>query len=247
MREYFCAYHSMLAGTRKLSDAECGRLFRALLHYSAGSDVGQINLQGREEVLFDVYSQQIDRDVANYEATISRNRENGSKGGRPKKNPENPVVFSETQKTQDKDKEKDKEKDKDEDKDNTSGIYAPDAADDDRPDFNTVEVYAANNLMTMTAGNMQEMASFKVDLPDELLRHGIDEACAAGKRTWNYVRSILNRYCEAGYKTLGEVKAAEEKRKQNKVQPSITRQNMNYTQREYADDFGFYNPAEDYS
>lgn len=121
------------------------------------------------------------------------------------------------------------------------------ATDDGRPDFGTVEVYAANNLMTMTAGNMQEMASFKADLPDELLRHGIDEACAAGKRTWNYVRSILNRYCEAGYKTLGEVKAAEEKRKQNKVQPSITRQNMNYQQREYSNDFGYYDPSDDYA
>ena len=123
MREYFCAYHSMLGGTRKLSDAECGRLFRALLRYSAGEDVGLINLQGREEVLFDVYSQQIDRDVKAYEASIVRSRENGSKGGRPKKNPENPVgfsenpenpgVFLETQKTQDKDKDKGKDEDKD--------------------------------------------------------------------------------------------------------------------------------------
>ena len=113
MREYFCAYHSMLAGTRKLSDAECGRLFRALLRYSAGEDVGLINLQGREEVLYDVYSQQIDRDVKAYEASVMRSRENGSKGGRPKKNPENPVGFSETQKTQDKDKDKDKDKGKD--------------------------------------------------------------------------------------------------------------------------------------
>ena len=111
MREYFCAYHSMLAGTRKLSDAECGRLFRALLRYSAGEDVELINLQGREEVLFDVYSQQIDRDIQAYEASVMRNRENGSKGGRPRKNPENPVGFSETQKTQDKDKDKDKDKD----------------------------------------------------------------------------------------------------------------------------------------
>lgn len=114
MREYFCAYHSMLAGTRKLSDAECGRLFRALLTYSAGADVGLINLQGREEVLFDVYSQQIDRDIEAYEATIAKNRENGSKGGRPRKNPENPEnppVFSKTQKSQDKDKDKDKDKD----------------------------------------------------------------------------------------------------------------------------------------
>ena len=246
MREYFCAYHSMLNGTRKLSDAECGRLFRALLRYSAGEDVGLINLQGREEVLFDVYSQQIDRDIQAYEASVMRNRENGSKGGRPRKNPENPVGFSETQKTQDKDKDKDKGKDKD--KDNTaSGIYA--AAADDRPDFNTIEAYAANNLASMNGGNMAEFAMYKDDLPDELIRHAIDEACAQGKRTWGYVRSILNRYRDSGFKTLGDVqKAAEERRKGIKTaanNPAGTR--MNYQQREYSNDFGFYDPSEDYA
>lgn len=121
------------------------------------------------------------------------------------------------------------------------------AADDDRPDFNTVEVYATNNLTVMTAGNMAEFADFKEQLPEELIRHAIDEAGAQGKRTWSYVRSILNRYCDSGYKTIGDVKAAEEKRSKNRPQSTAARQNMNYQQREYADDFGFYNPAEDYA
>ena len=40
-----------------------------------------------------------------------------------------------------------------------------------------------------------------------VIRHAIDEACAAGKRTWAYVRSILNRYVSDGVKTIGEGKA----------------------------------------
>ena len=100
-REYFCAYHSMLGGTRKLSDAECGRLFRALLQYSAGADVGLINLQGREEVLFDVYSQQIDRDAAAYEEKCAKNRANASERKRTEANASDG--------SQDKDKGKDKE------------------------------------------------------------------------------------------------------------------------------------------
>lgn len=123
------------------------------------------------------------------------------------------------------------------------------AADDDRPDFNTIEAYAANNLASMNGGNMAEFAVYKDDLPDELIRHAIDEACAQGKRTWGYVRSILNRYRDSGFKTIGDVqKAAEERRKGIKTaanNPAGTR--MNYQQREYADDFGFYNPAEDYA
>ena len=75
MREYFCAYHSMLDATRKLSEAECGRLFRSLLAYSQGR-TELINLQGREEIVFDIYSQQIDREIERYEQMCQRNREN---------------------------------------------------------------------------------------------------------------------------------------------------------------------------
>lgn len=76
MREYFCAYHDMLGAMRKLSDAECGRLFRALLSYSAGDMPN--NLQGREELLFDVFSQQIDRDANRYHEKCEKNKANGS-------------------------------------------------------------------------------------------------------------------------------------------------------------------------
>ncbi len=74
---YFCAYTSMLGAMRKLSDAECGRLFRALLTYSDGKEPD--NLQGREELLFDVFSQQIDRDQEKYQQKCRKNSENAGK------------------------------------------------------------------------------------------------------------------------------------------------------------------------
>lgn len=74
-REYFHCYHSMLRGTRNLSEAECGRLFRALLAYSAGDEL--INLQGREAAVFDVYAEQIDREKAAYEDKCEKLRKNG--------------------------------------------------------------------------------------------------------------------------------------------------------------------------
>lgn len=74
-REYFCAYHSYLKSMRNLSDAECGRLFRALLQYSAGDK--SINLQGRESVAFDFIAEQIDRDEEAYKAKCAKLAENG--------------------------------------------------------------------------------------------------------------------------------------------------------------------------
>ncbi len=95
-----------------LSDAEAGRLLKSLLHYANGEED---ELPGQEKLVYAMLRKQIDRDAAEYERYSEKQRANGCKGGRPKKpretqqNPKNPLVFSETQKSQEKDKEKDKE------------------------------------------------------------------------------------------------------------------------------------------
>ena len=89
-----------------------------------------------------------------------------------------------------------------------------------RPDFDTLEVYASSNLQHMSANNLDELVSFRDALPDALIRHGIDEACAAGHPNYGYVRSILNRYAGSRYKTVGDVKAAEAQRAKASGRPS---------------------------
>lgn len=95
-------------------------------------------------------------------------------------------------------------------------IFAVSAA-DDHPNFNTIEAYASSNLQTLSPGNMQELGSFKADLPEELIRYAVDESCAAGKRSWAYVRKILYRYVEYGIKTVGEAKQRGRKPQQSAV------------------------------
>ena len=125
----------------------------------------------------------------------------------------------------------------------------PAAAVADHVDVGTVEVYLANNITGLNATLMQEFVSFKDDLPEELIRYAIDEACAQNVRSYGYLRKILNRYVEQGFKTIGDVKAdkaAFERNKQAKASPS----KHNYQQHEYTDsDFGddfFYDPSKDY-
>ena len=74
-------------------------------------------------------------------------------------------------------------------------------------------IYASNNLMSMNADNMDELISFRDALTDELIRHAINEACGSGVRRYKYVKSILNRYVEQGFKTVAEVEAYEQERK----------------------------------
>ncbi len=105
--EYFCCYHSYARKLAKLSDQEVGRLFRALLDYSARGEAPE--LAGRECVAFDFIADDIDRSQAHYEERCRVNAANGKLGGRPKKDAGKPEGFSESQ-----NKDKGKSKDKDE-------------------------------------------------------------------------------------------------------------------------------------
>lgn len=97
----------------------------------------------------------------------------------------------------------------------SGGGYNPfGEADHHRPDPNSVEIYATSNLRNLTYYNMQELVSFRDSLPDEVIRYAIDEACANGVPTYGYTRSILNRYVDCGFKSIGDVKAAEVQRQQ---------------------------------
>lgn len=72
--EYFCCYHSYLKKIAKLSDQEVGRLFRALLQYSATAEAPE--LTGREGIAFDFIAEDIDRAKQNYADRCQKNAEN---------------------------------------------------------------------------------------------------------------------------------------------------------------------------
>lgn len=78
-----------------------------------------------------------------------------------------------------------------------------------RPDFNTIEAYAAANLLNLNPRQMEDLATFKSDLNDDMIRHAIDDACLHSSPRYEYVRKILNRYVSEGYKTLEDILKAE--------------------------------------
>lgn len=226
MREYFCAYHSMLRGMRRLSDAECGRLFRALLDYSQNG-TEPINLQGREEALFDVYADQIDRDSEKYESKCKQMQANATKCRQ--------TLPNAGRSSQDKDKGKDKDKDKGE---YTTPLPPPGEK------AAAVTAQALDILPHMTPKQMEELASYREDMPDELIGHALDIA-ADNTRTWAYVKGILNRYMDEGINTLADAEAQEAQRRQKKRDPAQktaldrnpqANPAQDYPQREYTDE-----------
>lgn len=108
--KYLKVFTDFADAMEELGDAERGRLFTAMLKYAETGAAP--DFRGNERFIWPVAKLQIDRMAAECEGRAKTSRENGSKGGRPKKtqgNPKNPAGFLKTQKSQDKDKDKDKE------------------------------------------------------------------------------------------------------------------------------------------
>ena len=85
-RPYFCAYHSYLEELEQLTDSEKGRLFVACLTYIITGEVPQ--LRGNERFVFPVMKKRIDEDKQRFAELDRKQAENGRKGGRPRKKPQ---------------------------------------------------------------------------------------------------------------------------------------------------------------
>lgn len=117
----FLVYYDNEVIVVRLSDEEAGKLFKSLFPYGRDAIKPDFDESPALAMAFDILSMAIDRDKERYVKRCEANRENGRKGGRPKKNQ---TDIEETEKTErldlkpkkaDKDKERDKDRDKDRD------------------------------------------------------------------------------------------------------------------------------------
>ena len=208
--------------TRLLKDAEKGRLIDALVLYAKGEDVEDL-LSGNERYVFPTFQVELDRDAQNYAAVSEKRAAAGRMGGMAKASNVKQVLASASKPS----KEKEKEKEKDKGEGYTSSISA-DAQD---PIFG----YALDALSFLSPTAMEELASYRADLGDDLVRYAIDEAAANDCRKWSYVKAVLENIIKAGAKTVGEARAAYDRQK-TKTQPAgKVNLGNNYTQREYDD------------
>jgi DnaD/phage-associated family protein len=196
-------------------------------------------------VLFRTIKAKVDRESEKYE----RKCEAGAKGGRPKTqtnqakptetngNQEKPTETNGNQKNQ---KEIETETEKETEIYTTTGGTR--AREEETP-FGTVTidpliVKVQREIVGMTDTHYDLFRQYRDDLGDELVSYAIDSAVAQGVRKWAYLETILCRYETARYKTVAEVKAAEEERKTRAApqKPLKTVTAQRFTQREYTDE-----------
>lgn len=77
-----------------LSDEELGQLMRAIMQYEKTGE--EIKLEGMLKMAFSFIKTQLDKDREKYNEVCEKNKRNGKKGGRPKKE----ISKEETQKSQ---------------------------------------------------------------------------------------------------------------------------------------------------
>lgn len=108
----FYLHNDMLNVLDKLTDEQAGKLFKAIKNYQHGIE-DELDLL--LEITFMPFKNQFDRDMVKYQSVVERNKENGKKGGRPKKTQDNPKNPSGFLNNPEKPKESLKEKDNDND------------------------------------------------------------------------------------------------------------------------------------
>lgn len=112
-KESFLIYKSFYEPIKALSDEQIGRLFRSLFDYQiSNTDCRDSDIL----MAFLFFKNQFVLDEKKYEKIVERNRNNGSKGGRPK-NPDNPMGSKKA------DKEKEKGNDNEKEKEQIEEIY----------------------------------------------------------------------------------------------------------------------------
>ena len=98
MKDNFLLKTSQISVFKELSDEDAGKLIKGIFDYVKTKE---ITLNSYLKVIFIPIKEEIDKNEEKYELVCERNKNNGKKGGRPKKpkeTQENPVGYLETQK-----------------------------------------------------------------------------------------------------------------------------------------------------
>jgi hypothetical protein len=111
MKESFVIYKAFYEPISELSDEDLGQLFRFIFLYQI-KEIEPPNTS-RIYMAFQFFKNQFRLDDAKYLKVVNRNKNNGSKGGRPKTqdNPKNPVGYLKPKKA-DNDNDNDNDNDK---------------------------------------------------------------------------------------------------------------------------------------
>lgn len=186
-----------------LSDEELGRLFRAIMKYEKTLEVPK--LDGMLKMAFSFIKTQLDKDREKYNETCKKNKENGAKGGRPKKKQtdnKKPSGFFQNP-LKPKKADNDNDSDNDNEKDNDSSIIINDE------DIAKIDQLMIECLNTTNTNNIMECIGYLEKIPIDLIEYGLRKTARKQYPSWQYAMTILDDYVRKKFTTIEQVKADE--------------------------------------
>lgn len=227
--EYLKIWTNFVECMEPLNDSEKGRLFVAMLEYASEGKLPE--LKGNERFTWPTAKQSIDR----ARAESDKQTVNGSKGGRPKKNPENQTVISETQQNPQKPNETQqnptkptetqqnpkynikKNNIKEKIQKENVGYFGMEISDEDTHAYmvfmDRVEDACLKWGLPCKPGNLEKAQNLAETYSEDWLFKAI-ERCGDGKsQTWGYVEGILKRWKTEGFEDGTERKVKRDNRR----------------------------------
>lgn len=199
-----------------LSDAEVGRLVRAMLDYEL--DGATPKFSGSERVLWPVMRRNIDID----HEFLEKQAKNGSKGGRPRKPKETQQNPEEPKETQQNQKEKIENR-----KQKIEYITTTTTAQARESWQQCVDCYE-QNIGALPRAAFDSIVGYLEQVEPDLVCEAINQAAINNKRSWGYAQAILRDCLQKNITTRAAYLAEKEARSQQKG--TSQRQQMKTTQ-----------------
>lgn len=221
MKNSFILFQNYREYFEDLTGDEAKELLFAIFDYEK-TRVKPVNLSAKVGCYFLVIKQQLDKNYEEYLKIADKNRENGAKGGRPKKtqkNPKNPMGYLETQKTQpnpknlDIDNDIDNGSDIDIDKDNTKENVKKKSAKSTK---------TQNKFVKPTNEELKDFAlqeHLRTDIIAEFMDYYDSNGWRVGKaglpmKDW---KATYRRWCRNQHETKEELQEKERKRQEEET------------------------------
>lgn len=196
-----------------------------------------------EQLAFESMRQFLDENVKTYQRTVEANRENGRKGGRPRK-PAETGGLSEKPKKTDGFLEKPMETEENPSKpkethENQSAKYKVQSTTDTKVSDTTTVVVTQSSadvdlarivqqyeavIGTFPRSALDKLQGWREVFGTEMILLAINKAAESGKRSWNYINGILSNWQHSGIHTPGDAAASDENHKRPTGRGSSPRQ-----------------------
>ena len=177
MKDSFILYTEQKEIIDKLTDEQAGKLIKAIYEYVATDKMPQLEMT--IDLVITPFKIALDKNKEKYQNVIERNRENGMKGGRPKK-PKKPTgLFGNPTEPKKADNDNDNEYDND----------------------NVNDIYTLSEVKTSSSGTAKASKHKYGEFKNVLLKDEELQALKDSYTNWEELIKFLDEYIEAkGYK-----------------------------------------------